>query len=97
MRVNGIRPGLTRTELVALVLDSPELSADYAVATPLPRVGEVEDIAALAAFLLGDASTWITGQVIHVDGGQMLRRGPDYSSMLEPLFGEDGLRGVVAP
>lgn len=96
VRVNGIRPGLTRTELVALVLDSPELSADYAAATPLPRVGEVEDIAALAAFLLGDASTWITGQVINVDGGQMLRRGPDYSSMLEPLFGEDGLRGVVA-
>jgi NAD(P)-dependent dehydrogenase (short-subunit alcohol dehydrogenase family) len=96
VRVNGIRPGLTRTELVALVLDSPELSADYAAATPLPRVGEVEDIAALATFLLGDASTWITGQVINVDGGQMLRRGPDYSSMLEPLFGEDGLRGVVA-
>jgi NAD(P)-dependent dehydrogenase (short-subunit alcohol dehydrogenase family) len=97
VRVNGIRPGLTRTELVALVLDSPELSADYAAATPLPRVGEVDDIAALATFLLGDASTWITGQVVNVDGGQMLRRGPDYSSMLEPLFGEDGLRGVVAP
>ncbi|MEH3156884.1 MAG: SDR family oxidoreductase [Gordonia paraffinivorans] len=97
VRVNGIRPGLTRTELVALVLDSPELSADYAASTPLPRVGEVEDIAALATFLLGDASTWITGQVVNVDGGQMLRRGPDYSSMLEPLFGEEGLRGVVAP
>ena len=96
VRVNGIRPGLTRTELVAVVLESPDLSADYAASTPLPRVGEVDDIAALAAFLLGDASTWITGQVINVDGGQMLRRGPDYSSMLEPLFGEDGLRGVVA-
>ncbi|GAA2067119.1 SDR family oxidoreductase [Williamsia deligens] len=96
VRVNGIRPGLTRTELVAIVLESPELSADYAAATPIPRVGEVDDIANLATFLLGDASTWITGQVINVDGGQMLRRGPDYSSMLEPLFGEDGLRGVVA-
>ncbi|WP_045823460.1 SDR family oxidoreductase [Williamsia herbipolensis] len=97
VRVNGIRPGLTRTELVALVLDSPELSADYREATPLPRVGEVTDIAELAAFLLGDASTWITGQVINVDGGQMLRRGPDYGSMLDPVFGADGLRGVVAP
>lgn len=82
---------------MALVLDSPELSADYREATPLPRVGEVTDIAELAAFLLGDASTWITGQVINVDGVQMLRRGPDYGSMLDPVFGADGLRGVVAP
>jgi hypothetical protein len=65
------------------------------MSTPLPRVGEVEDIAGLARFLLGDESSWITGQVINVDGGQMLRRGPDFSSMLEPLFGADGLRGVV--
>jgi hypothetical protein len=34
--------------------------------------------------------------VINIDGGQMLRRGPDFSAMLEPLFGADGLRGVVA-
>ena len=45
VRVNCIRPGLIRTELVAPVLDSPELSADYAACTPLPRPGEVEDIA----------------------------------------------------
>ena len=95
VRVNGIRPGLIRTELVAMVLDSPDLSGDYAVSTPLPRVGEPEDVAHLAAFLLGDASTWISGQVINVDGGQNVRRGPDYSSMFEPLFGAEALRGVV--
>jgi 7-alpha-hydroxysteroid dehydrogenase len=95
VRVNSIRPGLIRTELVALVIDSPELSDDYRVSTPLPRVGEVTDIANAAVFLLSDASSWITGQVINVDGGQMLRRGPDYSAMLEPVFGADGLRGVV--
>jgi NAD(P)-dependent dehydrogenase (short-subunit alcohol dehydrogenase family) len=96
VRVNCIRPGLIRTELVAPVLDSPELSADYAACTPLPRPGEVEDIANAAIFLLSDASGFITGQVINVDGGQLVRRGPDYSSMLEPLFGADGLRGVVS-
>jgi NAD(P)-dependent dehydrogenase (short-subunit alcohol dehydrogenase family) len=96
VRVNCIRPGLIRTELVAPVLDSPELSADYAACTPLPRPGEVEDIANAAIFLLSDASSFITGQVINVDGGQLVRRGPDYSSMLEPLFGADGLRGVVS-
>ena len=95
VRVNSIRPGLIRTELVTLVLDSPELSEDYRINTPLPRVGEVEDIANAALFLLSDASAWITGQVINVDGGQILRRGPDYSAMLEPVFGADGLRGVV--
>jgi 7-alpha-hydroxysteroid dehydrogenase len=77
VRVNGIRPGLTRTELVAPVLDLPALSEDYRINTPLPRVGEVADIANLALFLLSDAAGWITGQVINVDGGQMLRRGPD--------------------
>jgi NAD(P)-dependent dehydrogenase (short-subunit alcohol dehydrogenase family) len=95
VRVNCIRPGLIRTELVAPVLDSPELSADYAACTPLPRAGEVEDIANAAIFLLSDAASYITGQIVNVDGGVLVRRGPDYSSMLEPLFGADGLRGVV--
>ncbi|MCV7282495.1 SDR family oxidoreductase [Mycolicibacterium flavescens] len=96
VRVNCIRPGLIRTELVAPVLESPELSSDYAACTPLPRPGEVTDIANASLFLLSDASSFITGQVINVDGGQLVRRGPDYSSMLEPLFGAEGLRGVVA-
>ncbi|MFZ2510441.1 MAG: SDR family oxidoreductase [Gordonia sp. (in: high G+C Gram-positive bacteria)] len=95
VRVNGIRPGLIRTDLVAPILTSAELSADYQENTPLGRVGETSDVADLASFLLGDSSTWITGQVINVDGGQCLRRGPDFASMLEPIFGADGLRGVV--
>ena len=95
VRVNGIRPGLIRTELVQLVLDSPELSGDYRECTPLPRPGEVEDVANMAMFLLSDAAQWITGQIIGVDGGQNLRRGPDYSAMLEPALGADALRGVV--
>ena len=58
-------------------------------------VGEAEDIANMAMFLLSDAAGWVTGQVINVDGGHLLRRGPDFSAMLEPVFGADGLRGVV--
>jgi NAD(P)-dependent dehydrogenase (short-subunit alcohol dehydrogenase family) len=95
VRVNSIRPGLNRTEMVAPILDSPEISADYASCTPLPRPGEVEDIANAAVFLLSDAASWITGQTINVDGGHCLRRGPDMSAMLEPVFGADALRGVV--
>ncbi len=95
VRVNSIRPGLINTDLVAAVTASPELSEDYRLCTPLPRIGEVEDVANLAMFLLSDAAAWITGQLINVDGGHILRRGPDFTAMLEPLFGPDGLRGVV--
>ncbi|GFG74302.1 SDR family oxidoreductase [Mycobacterium botniense] len=95
VRVNGIRPGLIRTDLVAPITNSPELSEDYRICTPLPRVGEVDDVANLAMFLLSDAAAWITGQIINVDGGHALRRGPDFTAMLEPVFGADGLRGVV--
>jgi len=95
VRVNGIRPGLIRTDLVQVIIDSPEISEDYRQCTPLPRVGEVTDVANLAMFLLSDAASWITGQIINVDGGHGLRRGPDMSAMLAPVFGADGLRGVV--
>jgi NAD(P)-dependent dehydrogenase (short-subunit alcohol dehydrogenase family) len=95
VRVNCIRPGLIRTELVEPVLSSPELSADYRAITPLPRPGEVEDVANMAVFLLSDAASYVTGQLINVDGGVLVRRGPDFGPMLEPMFGADGLRGVV--
>jgi 7-alpha-hydroxysteroid dehydrogenase len=96
IRVNAIRPGLTRTELVEAVLSSPEVSADYRINTPLPRVGEVGDVGNLAVFLLSDLASWITGEIINVDGGQHLRRGPDMSAMFEPIFGAQALRGVVS-
>ncbi|HEY7054079.1 MAG TPA: SDR family oxidoreductase, partial [Mycobacterium sp.] len=95
VRVNGIRPGLIDTDLVAAIMQTPGVKEDYRINTPLPRVGQVEDVAMLALFLLSDAASWITGQVINVDGGQCLRRGPDFTAMLEPAFGPDGLRGVV--
>ncbi|NUU24604.1 MAG: SDR family oxidoreductase [Streptomycetaceae bacterium] len=96
VRVNSIRPGLVRTDMVQMITDGGPLLDDYLECTPLGRFGEVEDIAALAAFLVGPESTWLTGQVINVDGGHHLRRGPDFRSVLEPVFGPDGLRGVVA-
>jgi NAD(P)-dependent dehydrogenase (short-subunit alcohol dehydrogenase family) len=96
VRVNSIRPGLIRTDMVAAIFMSPEVSGDYERITPLQRPGEVEDVANMALFLLSDASSYVTGQVINVDGGLMLRRGPDFSAMLEPVFGADGLRGVVS-
>ena len=95
VRVNCVRPGLVRTELVAGLLADERVVDDYLSCMPIRRVGEVEDVASLVRFLVGPESSWITGQVINVDGGHSLRRGPDIGAMLEPVFGADGLRGVV--
>lgn len=95
VRVNCVRPGLIRTDLVDTIFSTPSLLADYQACTPLPRTGEPEDIAAMVRFLVGPESTWVTGQVINVDGGHCLRRGPDFSSVFAGLFGEEGLRGIV--
>ncbi|QFG20124.1 SDR family oxidoreductase [Actinomadura sp. WMMB 499] len=94
IRVNGVRPGIVRTELVAGIADTGPVLDDYLSCMPLSRVGEPEDIAGAVAFLAGPESSWITGQVLNVDGGHHLRRGPDYSSFFEPMFGADALRGV---
>lgn len=93
VRVNGIRPGLVRTELVAGIADQGPVLDDYLACMPISRVGEPEDVAEAARFLAGPESSWITGQVINVDGGHHLRRGPDYRAILEPVFGAGALRG----
>ncbi|MEZ5178975.1 MAG: SDR family oxidoreductase [Acidimicrobiales bacterium] len=95
VRVNAICPGLIRTDLVSFITEGGEVLDSYEQNTPLNRIGEPEDVANLARFLVGPESTWITGQCIEVDGGHSLRRGPSLASALEPLFGADGLRGVV--
>jgi len=69
IRVNAIAPSITDTPLAAGLLNTPEKSAANAQRHPLKRIGNSNDIASMAAFLLSDESTWITGQVMHVDGG----------------------------
>lgn len=97
VRVNSIQPGIVDTELVAGITQGGPVLDDYLACMPLSRVGTVEDIAGLAVFLLGPEASWITGQNIAADGGHTLRRGPDLAAMLEPVFGSEGLRGVVPP
>jgi len=69
IRVNCVAPSLTDTPLAERLLASDQKRAAMAERHPLKRIGTVDDIAAISEFLLTDASGWITGQIIGVDGG----------------------------
>ena len=69
IRVNCIAPSLTDTALAASLLNSAEKKEANAQRHPLKKIGTPEDIANLACFLLSDKSSWMTGQIIHLDGG----------------------------
>lgn len=70
VRVNVIAPSLTRTPLAAPLLASEQMAQGIAAMHPLARLGEAEDLAAMAEFLLSADAGWITGQVMAVDGGR---------------------------
>ncbi len=70
IRVNCIAPSLTNSKISQSMLKSPVVAEALAKAHPLKRLGEGEDSAALAKFLLSDESSWVTGQIIGVDGGR---------------------------
>lgn len=69
IRINVIAPSLVDTPLAARLLNNDRKKDSMAERHPLKRVGNPEDIANMAGFLLSDKSGWITGQVIGVDGG----------------------------
>jgi NAD(P)-dependent dehydrogenase (short-subunit alcohol dehydrogenase family) len=70
IRVNCVAPSLTRTDLAAKLLGNPAMEKSLAAAHPMGRLGEADDAGALAAFLAGPDSGWITGQIVGVDGGR---------------------------
>jgi NAD(P)-dependent dehydrogenase (short-subunit alcohol dehydrogenase family) len=69
IRVNAIAPSITNTPLAGKLLSTPEKIEANGQRHPLKRIGEPQDLAEVAAFLLSEKSSWITGQIIHVDGG----------------------------
>lgn len=68
-RVNVIAPSLTDTPLASKLLSSQDKKEKMATRHPLNRIGSSLDIAQMAAFLLSDNASWITGQTVAVDGG----------------------------
>lgn len=69
VRVNCIAPSITQTPLAASILGTQEKVEANAQRHPLKRVGSAEDIANAAAYLLSNESSWVTGQILHIDGG----------------------------
>jgi short-subunit dehydrogenase len=69
VRVNCIAPSITDTPLAGNLINTPEKKETNAKRHPLQKIGSPNDLAAMACFLLSDASGWITGQVFPVDGG----------------------------
>lgn len=96
VRFNAIQPGFIETEIMEGLARGGPIYDSYITQTPMAGVGQPEDIAHAARFLLSDESRWITGQVIAVDGGNCLRRGPDYTASVEARFGADEIAPAKA-
>ena len=69
IQVNGLGPGYFKTELNQALVDDPAFSAWLAGRTPLGRWGNVEELGGAAVFLASDASSFVNGHILYVDGG----------------------------
>ncbi|WP_158858422.1 SDR family NAD(P)-dependent oxidoreductase [Lunatibacter salilacus] len=74
IRVNAVAPSLTDTPLASSLLSTEDKKEGAKKRHPLGRYGDAKDIAEAALYLLSDKSSWITGQVLHVDGGMSVIR-----------------------
>jgi 3-oxoacyl-[acyl-carrier protein] reductase len=76
VRVNAIAPGFVETPLTAPT--QPKSRAAYLDGIPLGRPGQPDDIARAAVFLVGDDATWVNGETLVVDGGEVHREAPRF-------------------
>ncbi len=67
--VNAIAPGVFRTALNQKLLDETERGREFLTRTPMKRFGRVEELAGAAVFLASDAASFVTGEILAVDGG----------------------------
>lgn len=98
IRVNSIRPGVLKSEATAGMFEHmPSLIDEYVRQMPLGFVGDPEDVGDAVVWLASDASRWVTGQQIAVDGGHTLRRAPDLEAGVRMRLGEDAYAQVIKP
>jgi 3-oxoacyl-[acyl-carrier protein] reductase len=77
IRVNAVAPGFVHTPLTDPAASVPGLVEEYLENTPLGRAGQPEDVAAAVAFLCSPGASWMTGEVLDLNGGAHLKRYPD--------------------
>jgi NAD(P)-dependent dehydrogenase (short-subunit alcohol dehydrogenase family) len=84
VRVNAIGPGAIDTRMTEW-MKLPGVGEAIVAETPLGRVGQTADLTGLAVYLAGDASSFVTGQIFHADGGASLMRYPDMPQLFRAL------------
>lgn len=73
IRVNAIAPGYMRTEMAARFFEDADFSRSWIEATPMRRPGEPEELGGAVVYLASQASSFMTGSVLLVDGGYVVR------------------------
>lgn len=96
IRVNAVRPGLTRTKATQALFDNAEIKKKFAQEKPLGRLGEPDDVAQGVRYLAGPESSWVTGQSFAIEGGNELRKGPDMTEMVKQIYGDEAFEKVQA-
>jgi NAD(P)-dependent dehydrogenase (short-subunit alcohol dehydrogenase family) len=94
IRVNAVRPGLTRSKRVGYLFTDNNIFDKFLDEFPLRRAGMPMDIGHAVRYLAGPESAWVTGQSFAVDGGQELRKNPDLSDMVEGNVGKEAFAAV---
>ena len=89
IRVNAVRPGMTRSAATAALFADEEIYRRFAAEKPLGRLGEPDDVASGVRYLAGPESSWVTGQSLAIEGGNELRKAPDLGPMVEQIYGRD--------
>lgn len=75
VRVNAVAPGTTRTDMIRALAADHDFVRDVEARTPMARLGQPEDVASAILFFASTAAGHITGQVLRVDGGELIARG----------------------
>ncbi|HZQ34972.1 MAG TPA: SDR family oxidoreductase [Dehalococcoidia bacterium] len=85
VRANSIGPGLVQTPLSAPLWQTPAIRDAFIAETPMGRYCQPEEVAELALYLASDASRFMTGQTLYLDGGQSLKKYPEMFGLAQQL------------
>lgn len=96
IRVNCIRPGYVPTEGTAMAFDDAE-AAQLVAQTPLRRSGRAEEIGAAVAYFSAESGSWVTGQILAVDGGMALPEGVSFEKLCRRMYGDEVMDRCAGP